>query len=367
MRILLVIDDLGSGGAQRQIVNLGLELSRLHHDIEYAIYHISDSDIFLPIIEREGLPIHFLNRGSRYSFDVPCAIYKLMRHGPYDAVISFLDAPNLYCELARFALPRQRLIVSERASFLAEHSKIYSLVRRVLHGLATTVVANSETQAAWLRRFPWLRDKVHAIYNGYPLEAASPLKPPDGADIHLLAVGRVTQLKNPQLLALSLIEFHKRTGRMPYIRWVGRVENDDRAQKYFHETCALIADHEMLRARWSWMGERADVGALMSECHALIHPSMSEGLPNVVCEALMAGRPAVVSNVCDNPILVEDRVRGLIIHKLDPHSIADAIEVLYGASRDDWIKWGENARAFAENRLTSTRMAHEYIRVINAL
>jgi hypothetical protein len=39
MKVLLVIDGFGSGGAQRQMVNLAAGLTRRGHTAEFAIYH----------------------------------------------------------------------------------------------------------------------------------------------------------------------------------------------------------------------------------------------------------------------------------------------------------------------------------------
>ena len=72
---------------------------------------------------------------------------------------------------------------------------------------------------------------------------------------------------------------------------------------------------------WRWLGEESDIPGLLREHHALIHPSLYEGLPNVVCEALAAGMPVLVSNVCDHPLLVADGERGFLFDPADPGSI----------------------------------------------
>jgi len=50
----------------------------------------------------------------------------------------------------------------------------------------------------------------------------------------------------------------------------------------------------------------------MVEHDAFVHPSFYEGMPNVVCEALAAGLPVLVSDVCDHPLLVEKGVQGFL-------------------------------------------------------
>ena len=63
--------------------------------------------------------------------------------------------------------------------------------------------------------------------------------------------------------------------------------------------------------------EKKDVSSYYKSYDYLIHPSIYEGLPNVICEALLDGMPVLASNVCDNGLLVREGERGfLLIHEV---------------------------------------------------
>ena len=57
MKILCVIDSLGSGGAQKQIVNLSIGLNRLGHTVEMFVYY-PKINFFRDLIENERIKIH---------------------------------------------------------------------------------------------------------------------------------------------------------------------------------------------------------------------------------------------------------------------------------------------------------------------
>ena len=361
MKILLFIDDLGSGGAQRQVTNLAIALKARQIDVQLAIYHAAPGDIFRPAIDAAGIAVHRLTKKRKYSLDIPLQLSWLFRQHRFDAVFSFLDAANFYAEIARLLNPGQRLIVSERSSYLAETGVVLPIVRRIFHGFASVIVCNSESQTSWLKRFPWLSRKVVTIYNGYRFSEWTLLLPPVVGAIKLLAIGRLYPLKNPKLLAQAMIELYEKTGKMPHLTWVGRTESSAADRSYVDETRTLIASHTVLSEHWLWAGEQTDVTPFLNDCHALIHPSDCEGLPNVICEALLAGRPVLATDICDNGRLVVSGQRGLLFGELSIQGIAAAMADLYNLDNDRWQQWSQNARSFAVANLCLDQMCDAYL------
>ena len=68
-----------------------------------------------------------------------------------------------------------------------------------------------------------------------------------------------------------------------------------------------------------------NINDLYQSVDALIHPSIYEGLPNVICEAMILGCCVIASNVCDHPVILNDE-RGLLFDPRSPKSISKSIE-----------------------------------------
>jgi glycosyltransferase involved in cell wall biosynthesis len=369
MKILCIIDSLGSGGAQRQIVNLACGLKAKGHVVEMFVY-FPELRFFREEINAASIPVHEVHKSKGFSLKVLGKLIYLMRTGKYDTLISFLNTPNIYVELARIiARPRLRLIVSERNSFIKGTASPMEKLTRYLHVCADAVVANSLTQANCLRKHSWLQHKSHVIYNGYQITTTNKQERHDAErDLTaFLIVGRIdAEQKNGVRLLEALVLFYQRNGYTPKVSWAGRQEFDSKSLKVRAEIERLLNDNPQVSMHWQWLGERTDIPQLMANCDALIHVSLFEGLPNVVCEALIAGRPVIASNVCDHPILVEDGVRGLLCDPLSPLAICEAIELFESLDAHERHAMGINARRYAEENLTLNKMVIAYEELIFA-
>ena len=362
MKVLCVIDSLGSGGAQRQMAQLACGLKQRGHAVELFLYH-PGAGHFRADVDAAGIPVHEVPRrgGTGFSLEVLHGLRRLLSNDDFDAIISFQPTANVYAALARLHRLDCRLIVSERSAA----ANTTSPIRRALAYLgnlgATAVVCNSHSHAAHVSRSPGLGRKTHAIWNGYGMSAlADPGVSSPGGLRQLLVVGRVSAEKNGLRLMKALAAFLQRNGRVPLVQWAGRQDSNQGSRQARQQMEEFLAAHPELARNWRWLGEVSDVGRLYRQADALVLVSLYEGLPNVVCEAMLAGCPVIASDVCDNPLLLGTNERGLLCDPLSPESICDAIERLDRMSTQDRTAMAGRACRFAEENLSLDRMVSAY-------
>lgn len=73
-------------------------------------------------------------------------------------------------------------------------------------------------------------------------------------------------------------------------------------------------------------GHIEDVEQIWSNHHALVMPSRREGLPIALVEAMMAGRPSIVTDVGGNAELIEDGVTGFVASTASLEAVSQALE-----------------------------------------
>jgi teichuronic acid biosynthesis glycosyltransferase TuaC len=88
-------------------------------------------------------------------------------------------------------------------------------------------------------------------------------------------------------------------------------------------------------------------------------PSYREGLPLVVCEAMLSGRPVVATNVGGVPEIVSDGVHGYLVSPGNPALLAQRLRAL-AENPKTAARMGEAAREFARRNLTWRVNAQRY-------
>lgn len=361
MKLLFVIDSLGSGGAQRQMVSLALGLTNRGHHVEFFVYQAALNH-FKALIDEAGIITHSVQKKHRFSISPFIALRKILINSRFDGILAFLSTPSFYSEIARIGLNRKMfLVVSERSvftNFTLSHS---SRLLQQFHRLADRVTVNSFTQKRNMEAiFPWMKSLLRVIYNGVNLNTFKPfLMITSYERIRFLAVGTVNRNKNPTGLVEALCRLIDKIGNNCEIHWAGKIGTSKDAIDEWQKANELINSCDLANS-WKWLGEVSNMANLIPQYDVLIHPSFFEGLPNAVCEAMACGKPVLASNVCDNPFLVHNGENGYLFDPADPASIALAMENFFVNSREIRLKMGLKSRQLAEELLALEKLVDSY-------
>ena len=365
MKILIVIDSLGSGGAQRLKENLAKALSGNGHQVDIFIY-VSDNQFYGDGFASAGIKLHIADKKkSGFSFRVITQLRGIIKKGSYDGVISSMHAPSIYASFANFGIKKTKLIVCEESSSNAPVPIFKKFLFYLSAISANAVVTNSYNESKLLGRFPGLSKKISTIWNGYVIEPSPVCFGRSQNRIkRLLVVGRIAYPKNGLNLLKSLSVFLLRNGWAPEIHWAGRQDIDNRSLVMREEMELYLSNNPEIASHFKWLGEVKGVDELYRSSDGLIHVSIFEGLPNVICEAMLAGCPVIASDVCDHPIVIGQEERGLLCAPSSPESICGAIERLENMSMDHRVQMTSKARAFAEVEFSIERMVREYEKLL---
>jgi len=85
------------------------------------------------------------------------------------------------------------------------------------------------------------------------------------------------------------------------------------------------AERAGLISRVHWAGFQSDVPRLMASSVGLVLPSRWEGMPNVVLEAMAAGKPVVATEVEGTRELIRPGINGWLVPPSNPQSLAEGL------------------------------------------
>ena len=97
-------------------------------------------------------------------------------------------------------------------------------------------------------------------------------------------------------------------------------------------------------------GQQNDIEGIWSKHHALVLPSRFEGMPLTLVEAMLCGRPCIVSDVGGNRELVRDGINGFLAR-------APTVELLDEAMNRAW----DNRARLTEMGCTAARDARQFV------
>lgn len=86
-----------------------------------------------------------------------------------------------------------------------------------------------------------------------------------------------------------------------------------------------LRDHLELQSSVAFLGHVEDVPGLLRSTDVLVHPSLADGMPNSVVEAMAMGVPVVASEIGGIPELVHDDETGLLVEPHDIGAISGAL------------------------------------------
>ena len=364
MKILFIIDDLGSGGAQKQLVSTVIGLSKVGHNVDVYLYNFKNKFFEKELIKEKINIIKNIKRKKGFSPKVVSNLREKLKFNRYQVAVSFLNSSCMYLLVSSIGLPI-KLIFAERSSYLNFQIELFAILQRQLYRFANHIVCNSETQKNWLiDKVKIKKEKVSVIYNGYNLDKVNKkITKKKNFTYKLIAIGRIHSEKNIIVLLNALIDFYKRNFWIPDILWVGRIDDP----KYFKLCSSIIQKNSFLNKSWKWYGERKNLISLISKTDALIHPASYDGLSNVVCESIILGHPVLAGDVCDNKYLIGRNKRGLLFKSVDSKNISKAIDSFYKSDHKQILKMRENSIQYASKSLNLTIAIKKYDHIFNLL
>ena len=327
-RILFLVDGFNVGGAELNLLKMLGHADRERHD--FVLLSFRDQGPLRPRFEAMGIPVTLMCRRWRFDLSVPFRLYRFLQRGRYDVVVTVLFYPDILGTLMGWLARVPVRLAWETAShhdtfFHPWHRRF--MYRRVMP-LTTRILTVSEEGRQSIIQVERLRpEKIAVLPAGVEVDRFVPRSGGldrqsldlDDGDLVLGVVARLDPIKGHAFLLEALARVRAQAAS-PRLRCLFIGDGPER-QKLEAQAEALGLSDTV-----RFLGFRDDVPALLPLLDLFVLPSISEGLPNVILEAMAAGVPLAASAVGGIPEVVESGRHGWLFPSGDVDALADRLQ-----------------------------------------
>lgn len=354
-KIILFTDSLGAGGAQRQLVGLGIMLKNAGYDITVATYY--DIDFYRSQLEEAGVRNVLIPNADDEKKRL-FVVRSFFKKEQPDWVIAYQETPSLVACVAKILGGKFRLIVSERNA--TQHIGRNDRVRFFLYRWADAIVPNSYTQGEFLAsHYPWMKKKLTTISNFVDLTQFSYVKKKKREIPEIAVAASIWSSKNT-LGFVDAIKILVNMGFKFHVSWYGKSDSN---LDYFNLCQQKIVKYD-LQSYIELKDKTKQIKQVYQNADFFCLPSFYEGTPNVICEAMSCGCPVICSSVCDNSIYVEEGDNGFLFDPHNPKSMAESIGRALLVTDYEYAYLSNQSRNRAERLLSEKTFLDKYIKII---
>ena len=340
VKILYVIGTLDVGGAEHQLVQL---VSRLDcRRFRPVVCALSSGGPYTEALAAAGVPVHIVGfRGLNRGLWTPCYLRRILAELRGLVTLIRTERPTIVhgflfwaYVIGTFAARKARvpIVVASRRSLgcFKTGKPHYHWLEHLANRRTNLLVANSEAvkQDVMVREgVPGARIRV--VYNGidaerYERTATPQLRAELGIPSGTQVVGVVANLIHYKGHRF-LFQAYQRI-RASCASTMLLLAGDGPCRPELERLAAELGIVDRVR----FLGTRRDIPELLALTDVVVLPSLEEGFPNAVLEAMAAGKPVVASAVGGIPEAVVHGETGLLVPSGDAATLAGAILDLLG-------------------------------------
>jgi glycosyltransferase involved in cell wall biosynthesis len=355
-RVLCLIENLGSGGAERQLTGLAVMLKQQGYEVE--VWYYVKNEFYLPYLQENGVRGRYLSEANNPKKRL-FALRKNIKSYHPDTIISYSDSTSIIaCVLKQLGM-KYHLIVSERNTTQTLTNRVK--LRFFCYRWADVIVPNSHSQARFIdNNYPKLSNKVKIITNFVDTEKFKPSAEPTPPheETRMVCVGRLMPQKNlPRFIeAVGKIVA---AGYKLQVDWFGQDLNDD-----YSEECHKTIIDNRLEQNFIFHAPSSEIQKEYQKADVFCLPSLYEGFPNVLCEAMSCGKPVLCSRVCDNSTIVQEGENGLLFDPLNVDDMVVTIKRYLDLPREKKYEMGKRSREFGLELFSKGRFIVNYCEIL---
>ena len=365
IRICFIVNGFAIGGAEIKLLELVKELKQHYGDQFYIV--VCSVGQGGPLEKQfKDLKVKTFVYAKKNKFDISLIwkVYQLLKNERIDIVQTTLYYADIIGSYAA-KLAGIRHIISWDAMTQPYHYVFKNLLayRLASKWYSTSVAVSNAIQKKIIKERHVHPDKTMTIHYGVDLQSFQVLNGYtyrkklglNKGDFVIGTVARLIEQKGHIYLIKAAREVAKEISNVHFL-FVG----DGPLRKILEKQVVQLGLESVI----TFLSFRSDVIKLMGTFDVFVLPSLFEGLPNVVLEAMACGKPVIATRVSGTPEAVIHGKTGLLVPPMDASALASAICELYQYP-EQMRNMGKMGRRRVENVFNLENQVKDFVNLYN--
>jgi glycosyltransferase involved in cell wall biosynthesis len=345
LRVLLTIDEASLGGGQMHVLLLAKYLREADFEVEIATEAsgwLVDEALKLRFVVHQ---IAISNKFTRQSFQ---HIRQLLSERQFNVLHTHGGTAGFWGRVVAASLTKRPAIVhtyhglhylnvlagSGQAIQQKIKRAIFKRIDRLLltHTDRIICVCRSDYDKAIAAGVATI-DRTSIVYNGIEVEKFS-------SPLDRVIARKIFNLDPTEFVFGNVGRLHEQKGHKFLLQAIAKMTNRARlviiGDGRLRNELITLADRLEISDRVSFLGARADICEFLSAIDVFIMPSLWEGQPIALLEALAIGKPCIASAVDGIPEIIVDGTNGYLVSPKNVESLAHAMDL---AIEDPNLLW----------------------------
>jgi glycosyltransferase involved in cell wall biosynthesis len=362
-RILFVLPGLRQGGAEMVVFNILKGIDRNLFLPSIAWFH---GDMYYPFTELKNIRAFFINKKKGFDLKRIYKFYKFLHTEKIDIINAHLFMPLFYSFLAGKLRNGPKLIYTEHSVWEAQqHFGIWKLITKYILQKTDAIVGVSPEITNFLqKRYKLSHHQCHTILNGVDIDKFKPgnkngLRQSIGLHMNEIVIGMTGNFRRAKNHVLLINAFAKLASEHSTLRLVLVGQGFPRDPNNTEKECKDLVRQYGLKERVKFLGYRGDVQNILPCLDIFCLPSLREGLPMAVLEAMACGLPVLGTDVYGIRIVINSEQNGILVNSDDFAGFTNALKRLLSDSslRD---RLGNKAREDVEKAYSLNKFLENY-------
>jgi len=353
INVIHLVEELTIGGLEKILTTIALNLDKKKYNV--SVWCLKKGGFFANKLAKEGIDVKILHISTSRNPLSIYKLYKLLKSHKFDIIHTHAYSAGTIGRISAF-LAGIPVIISHNQNVYDYYNRYYHFVEWLLSHITDGIICVSDIVKKFTNETQRINaNKLITIHNGIDSVCSvdekdtSGLKKELGIPINYSVMGTIAQFSEKKGLgylikSASILLEHRKDINFLLV-----------GKGALKEELKILCVNLKVEKNVIFAGERSDIPEILSLIDIFVLPSIREGLPLAVLEAMDCGKAIIATNVGGIPEVIKDGVSGILVSPKDPEALHSAMNELLD-DRGKMEKMGYEGKKICGKNFSSKAM-----------